>query len=117
LRAALSEARSLPAAGPTRIERVGDRLILTPLAGGRGFGEQSWSTAVLRYAASVLIAFVAGYSAHSALSREGAQPAAPTAVSRPDTLQVALADAHLRNPGRSDLAKCMIAVFDSGSRR
>lgn len=123
--AALSEARSLPSAGAIHVERLGDRLVLGPASVATFRPDRSWTRAALRYAASVLIAFAAGYSAHSSLvSRGGATPGgAPTATTEDrqtpaahgaKPLQLAFADAHIRNPGKSDLAKGMIAVFDAG---
>ena len=79
-------------------------------------------TSVLRYAASVLIAFTAGYAVHAGLMNEPiVQPpdagliVANVPVGREfvarDTFGAALAGAHLKDPGRSGLAKCMIAMF------
>ncbi len=87
------------------------------------------SGGLFRYAAIVLIAFTAGYALHAgAVSRQlsaiSHQSSAfttrySTVGNRQSTfdndgsyhtLRGALVSAHIRNPGRSDLAKCLIAV-------
>ena len=117
LRRTLQDARSLTPARHVFVHRVGDQLVLSekPVASKRT--EYIWWRAPLRYAAAILIAFVAGYAAHASLIHgaarvdSGGSPGDAAA-----TLQVALADIHARDPGRSDLAKGMIAVFDGGRR-
>ncbi len=133
-RRAVAMMRQLP--GPMRVSarREGDRLVIEdkPVAGSMGHRLRSAARAsggLFRYAAIVLIAFTAGYALHAgAVSRQ------PSAVShqssafntRPSTfgdrqsifdndgsyhtVRGALVSAHIRNPGRSDLAKCLIAV-------
>ena len=119
LRATVMDSRSLPAPSRIRVERIGERLIIAQ-AGARWRGpEHAWSGALLRYAASVLIAFVAGYAAHSALIR-GAERHVPSGqwpvtsderrmtsddASRSKPLQLALADAHLRNPATGQVPR------------
>jgi anti-sigma factor RsiW len=104
-----------------------------------GFGRSAtkpyvlrWS-ALLRYAAAIVIAFGAGYlyRAEQPLltATPGVGPAATVgsidvhgvrgapsnrellAHASPRSFEAALAGAHLQNPSRSDLAKCMIAMF------
>ena len=128
--ATLRTLRSLP--GPDRvsagIEGKAERITSCPVAEARRLFQWS-SAAVLRYAASVLIAFTAGYAVHAGLAtapahrpfdvtRVAVRPPAvgSTAggISGPVTFGAALAGTHLRNPGRSDLANCMIAMFQKG---
>ena len=88
---------------------------------------------VLRYAAAIAIAFVAGYVVRAGLapsiltpgvkpetfaetSQEFREPKLPgvretLAQARPRSFEAAFAGAHLRDPSRSDLAKCMVAMF------
>lgn len=74
---------------------------------------------VFRYAASILIAFTAGYALHAGLmltdvGRPVVHVAQPDDVSTEaasvGNLQQALVNAHVRKPARSDLAKCLIAM-------
>lgn len=87
-----------------------------------------------RYAAAILLAFTAGYAAHATLllkdavrptheivhapvpNPTGAAPQRPEArtPTRGTSFRTALIDAHRRNPARSDLANCLIAM--SGRR-
>lgn len=77
------------------------------------------SSGVFRYAASIMIAFVAGYAFHAGLLITDAmrtdvgvvQPVnvAPTGR-QAGSFQRALVDAHQRNRGSSGLAKCLIAM-------
>jgi hypothetical protein len=118
--------RQLP--GPERItiRREGNKLIIdekraaefsqrmSPPAFARA--THRWG-GVFRYAASILIAFTAGYALHAGLILSDARRSA--VVERPQgatpdvpggNLQQALVDAHVRKPARSDLAKCLIAM-------
>ena len=115
LRGAVQRIESLPAARGVSVRRVGDQLILTT-ADAPGAGTSTllrWSRGFMRYAASVLIAFAAGYAVH------GMKPATP-GINRPSTepaaytVQSALAFQFSRNPERSDLAKGLIAMYDAG---
>lgn len=106
---------SLPEPQPIRVRRVGGRLILSQSSRG---AMTAFSYGLLRYAASVLIAFTAGYALRAALTPPDAAPRdgvvqVVSAGSKRDTLQVAIAGAHLRNPARSDLAKCLSAMYDT----
>ncbi|MDO8630124.1 MAG: zf-HC2 domain-containing protein [Phycisphaerales bacterium] len=85
---------------------------------------------LLRYAAAIVIAFAAGYfyraERASLAVKPGVGPATVAYVSdepgvlgdrerfaqaSPHNFEAALAGAHLQDPSRSDLAKCMIAMF------
>ena len=115
MRETVCSLRSLPEPQPVRVRRVGDRLILSESSRGT---MTSFSYGLLRYAASVLFAFTAGYALRAALTPRVAAPRdgvvqVADAGSKRDTLQVAIAGAHLRNPARSDLAKCLSAMYDT----
>ena len=91
-----------------------------------------WSAA-LRYAAAIVIAFAAGYFYRAERVSLAVKPGVgPTMLTRssnergvpdvpgnreqfahasPRSFEAALAGAHLQDPSRSDLAKCMIAMF------
>ncbi len=106
----------LPEPQPVSVRRVGGRLIL----GEAAYGSAGFSNRLLRYAAGLLIAFTAGYGLHAALTPSHVAPRQAVvqvaqAGSKRDTLQVAIAGAHLRNPSRSDLAKALSAMY--GTRR
>lgn len=107
---------SLPEPQPVRVRRVGGRLILGESSRG---AMTSFSYGLLRYAAGLVIAFTAGYALRTALTPRGTLPSSggvmqvADAGSKRDTLQVAIAGAHLRNPARSDLAKCLSAMYDT----
>ncbi len=156
----VSTMRELP--GPERltIRREGDRLVIDK-APARVLRSPWWSRGgVLRYAASILIAFTAGYALHAGLlltgdtpsiqvaetdgqsgtkepgttetatiqvadtSREhgttepgivdtGAVDAGTSPAASPTNLQRALVNTHARNPSRSGLAKCLIAMANA----
>ena len=106
---------SLPDPQPVRVRRVGGRLILGESSRG---AMAAFSYGLLRYAAGLLIAFTAGYALRAALTPRDAAPRVGVvqvadAGSKRDTLQFAIAGAHLRNPARSDLAKCLSAMYDT----
>ena len=106
---------SLPEPQPVRVRRVGGRLILSESSHRT---MNSFSSGLLRYAAGLMIAFTAGYALRAALTPHGTPPSGGAvqvadAGPRRDTLQLAIAGAHLRNPGRSDLAKCLSAMYDT----
>ena len=142
---AVRSLQALPEPQPVSVRRIGDNLILgvhpdtlgvhpdtpLPLRGrgqgegvpGRTLSESSRGTAtwfshrLLRYAASVLIAFTAGYALRSTLAPRDDASGRPVALVANDgakrgSLEGAIAGAHLRNPTRSDLAKCLIAMYD-----
>jgi hypothetical protein len=131
---ALSAMRSLPAPSIVSVDVGG--------SDGVPFSRVAWTTkkrvtlrwsAALRYAATIVIAFAAGYfyraDQKSSATTPGVEPTMfshPSnervvpdlfgsrerfAQSPPRSFEAALAGAHLQNPSRSDLAKCMIAMF------
>lgn len=112
---AVRSLQSLPEPQPVRVRRVGDRLILGEPSRD---SMTSFSYGLLRYAAGLVIAFTAGYALRAALTTPDAAPRdgmvqVAAAGSKRDTLQLAIAGAHLRNPARSDLAKCLSAMYDT----
>ncbi len=112
--AAVRSLQALPDPQPVSVRRVGGRLILSESSHG-SLG--SFSRGMLRYAAGLLIAFTAGYALRAGLTpREagsgGTVVQVAEAGSGKDTLQGAIAGAHLRNPARSNLAKCLIAMYE-----
>ena len=129
-RRALSEFRSLPAAQRVLLGDIGSELIpsadfrfgKTSFAGRRrtslrGSAGRSFA-GILRYAASLLIAFTAGYAVHVGVTlsngpRTRVVPPVEVAVDgspRSQSLQTAFARVHLQQPTRSALAKAMIAM-------
>ena len=111
---AVRSLQALPEPRPVSVRRVGGRLILSE-SPPRTL--TLFSHGLLRYAASVLIAFTAGYALRAGLTPRDATSGTGVvqvadAGSKRDSLQVAIAGAHLRNPGRSDLAKCLMAMYD-----
>ena len=105
----------------TGVEHEVDRAASPIRSGPRGYSRWSFTSA-LRYAASVLIAFTAGYAVHAGFVNEptvrppdvehfALNVAAGHAPVEPNTFGAALAGEHLKDPGRSGLAKCMIAMF------
>lgn len=138
LRLAVDRMRTL--SGPRRvtINHGHNPKISGSAPGGMARGLRLLSKGVFRYAASVLIAFVAGYALHAGLMigaatseratlvqddaqtfghtsmTSSAHSATPTTLIRVDNrLKHALINAHERNPTRSDLAKCLMAVLAS----
>ncbi len=155
-RRAVATMRELPGPARVTVRREGDRLVIEDkppkyvsgkdsaarrgllgtvasiLVGSasRGRGLQPAARgALFRYAASVLIAFFAGYALHEVAISD--TPAAglsgkPSVQDRPPpaddpnstlpdydrrhTLRGALVSAHARRPARSDLAKCLVAM-------
>jgi anti-sigma factor RsiW len=107
--ATVSRLRALSAAEPAsaRVSKVGTAR------------EASWGSSVLRYAASIVIAFAAGYGANGLAHRHEQTAVTPPAT----TIQIngtqlasasfgaALAETYQRRPGRSDLSRCLSAMF------
>lgn len=119
LAGAVGRLQSLPAAPGMRVERLGDRLILTPskAMSASSMTSARWTRGLLSYAAGVALAFLAGYFVHGVAS-PGATAVAPprhvsTATSPGHDLQSAVAMQFSRNPGRSDLAKGLLAMYQS----
>ena len=120
--------RDLPGPQRVTIQRRGNRLVIQGLPESPPEVMRVRYRGVLRYAAGLLIAFTAGYATHlgmmmgedgsvtSSLSpvadHQGSEKMnfASAQVER-DTLQSSLVNVHFRRPGRSDLAKCMIAML------
>ena len=102
--------QSLPDPQPVSVRRVGGRLILSESSRGT---MAALSRGLLRYAAGLLIAFTAGYALRAGLTpNDNSVIQVADAGTKRNTLQVAIAGAHLRNPARSDLAKCLSAMYD-----
>lgn len=114
--------------GPQRItiEREDDRLVIreatssSPIASTSVKSFRPFRHSVMRYAASVLIAFTAGYGLHAGmmLTGSGDQSLMTDPIHKPTIVhsdnhdfQSALLNVHMKNPARSDLAKGMIAMF------
>ncbi len=120
--------RELPGPQHVTVRREGDRLVIdqrraTGFSLRGGWRELKPATrlgrGLLRYAASVLIAFAAGYMVHAGLMVTGAGRPGPIPVGQgtetglPESdggLQGALVDAHDRSPSSSNLAKCLMAM-------
>lgn len=126
-RGTLDILRSLPEPRRVRVERIGERLILHDpnAASGRRRVRRSarwWlPSGIVRYAASLLIAFTAGYALHVGLMMRDAVrlPTAPgtVAVSEGETVQRALVEAYQQSPRRTDLARYMAALTGPGRER
>jgi len=130
--AALTAMRALLAPPLATVGTASDDPIRFRSVSGRGTGLALRWFPVLRYAAAVLIAFTAGYFYRAEqppmatsgvnpimLTKAGDEPGASAvsgigvgnAHAPPRSFEAALAVVHLRNPSQSDLAKCMIAMF------
>ncbi|MGD2109315.1 MAG: zf-HC2 domain-containing protein [Phycisphaerae bacterium] len=131
-REALNAMRTLPGPQRVSVRREGDRLVidegdrpaLIPPADGRATHPPRWTrSSLFRYAASVLIAFTAGYLAHamakpplpdlgqSTLTEKGPELRPPPSHR---TVKGALVSAYTRSPARSDLANAFIAMAKPG---
>ena len=79
---------------------------LRPLGGGKT------ALRLFRYAASVLLAFAAGYGVHAGLMM-GGSGSGEHRVGQIETVTLtqALVSTHRQNPSRSDLANCLAAMF------
>jgi anti-sigma factor RsiW len=122
-REAVAAMRALPGPQRVSVRREGNRLVIQdddrtgPVPRGLHRGEglppvARWTRGVFRYAASVLIAFTAGYIAHAALVVQETPIPRNEIVKVPGskTLGGALVSAYTRNAARSDLAKALIAM-------
>ena len=109
--------RTLPST--TRVSSAIDRDVALPFASGavKTRYVRPW-VRVMRYAASVLLAFTAGYGAHGLGGADFSSPSTVVfqtgvgAAERP-TFGKALAGNFRRDRGRSDLARGLIAMFPS----
>lgn len=126
----LDELRSLPAPRQMSLRGIGTTLVPdVPLRLQTADSETRRASAfsvvprrsfgrVLRYAASLLIAFTAGYALHAGFTLSGnarsrAIPqtgVAGDSIARAQTLEAAFTRVHLQQPARSALAKAMIAM-------
>ncbi|GAF95163.1 unnamed protein product [marine sediment metagenome] len=111
--------RELPGPARATVRREGNRLVIDDRPPHALRMPWWFRRGAFRYAASILMAFAAGYAVHAGLmmteggrrvehivqTDEGIE--APTS---PNSLQRALVHTHVRNPARSDLAKCLIAM-------
>ncbi|MCO6435544.1 MAG: hypothetical protein J5J06_00475 [Phycisphaerae bacterium] len=114
--------RELPEPVGLEIRAEEDRVFIFRSSSAAAPGTRYGS--ILRYAAAILLAFLAGFAARSWLPgslSEAGNRSAPQLVrddqprAAPVSVETALVRAHQRNPGSSDLAKLLIAV--SPSRR
>jgi len=107
--------------GPARVtvRREGDRLVIDDRPPHALRMPWWFRRGAFRYAASILIAFAAGYAVHAGLMMtEAGRPVDRVVavgdgagdVTSTSSLQQALVHTHVRNPARSDLAKCLIAM-------
>jgi len=120
--------RGLPGPQRVTIQRRGNRLVIEGLPESQPGVMRVRYRGVLRYAAGLLIAFTAGYATHLGMMM-GEDGSASSSISHgadhqgsekmifasaqmePDTLQSSLVNVHIRRPGRSDLAKGLIAML------
>lgn len=124
-------------AGPqeVRVSREGERLIIegpetlsvvdaaqgTAKTKGPSYGRtKRRMSAFLRYAASLLIAFVGGYALHAGLmlstaGHPGQDNSGTSLVAQAETptFQAELLRAHQRNPAGSGLSKCMMVLLSA----
>lgn len=120
--AVLDRLRSLPAPDETIVSLRNAPPGTTRLRDGKLFMTPR-IVPLMRYAASILIAFAAGYGANGLLSRSGMAGVSKEARRTslvvdtprpiPESLQRKLAEVHARGPKRSDLAKCAIALLSA----
>ena len=120
--------RGLPGPQRVTIQRRGNRLVIEGLPESQPGVMRVRYRGVLRYAAGLLIAFTAGYATHLGMmmgdggsASSSISPGAKhqgseemsfaSARMERDTLQSSLVSVHIRRPGRSDLAKCLIAML------
>ena len=132
--AAISAMRSLPGP-PVEAAAVGrDRLASAAESAPWMNREPNFRLPpILRYAAVIALAFIAGYVVRASMTRAISTrdihpdslvesrsrvetPESPRitdrfALAHPQSFEAAFAGAHLRDPSRSDLAKCMVAMF------
>lgn len=118
LKNAVGRMQSLPEPGAVAIRRIGDGLFLTPSNGipARAPRWTQRSRTLLRYAAVILLAFIAGYSTSSfntVTPRVTPPPFVAVGGNPAGNLQTAVAMQFSRNPTRSDLAKGLLAMYES----
>ena len=101
----LQTLRSLPGPAHVTVARMGDRLVISPESGVPGARLHRLALTTLRYAATILIAFVAGYIWHTESDTPRVEAAA-----RGDAIQRRFVDIHAQKPQRSHFAKCLLAL-------
>ena len=111
--------QTLPTPMDVTVTRRGAQLIITEARTPTSNRRAWFSRGLLRYAASVLLAFIAGYALHAGVGSTpgGPQPETQARIhevsSSPKTrgtVRTALVDAYRRNPQASTLAHCMAAL-------
>jgi anti-sigma factor RsiW len=105
LKRSLQTLHSLPGPDHVSVERLGDRLVISPVCGAPRARLHRFGLATLRYAATILIAFVAGYSWHTEPAAPQVNPEAPS-----EAIEQRFVDIHAQKPERSHFAKCLLAV-------
>lgn len=120
LRRGVDATRTLAGPRRVRVQRDGDRLVIHPEdtpAQSVSHGpkrEAIQGRGLLRFAASILIAFTAGYAAHAGLmlADDARQESPVTKIENvaPPSVRGSLVSAHTRNPSRSGLAKCLATI-------
>jgi len=105
LKRSLEMFRALPGPTPVKVERLGDRLVISPESRPPSARLHRLALVTLRYAAAILIAFVAGYSWHSESDTPGIESGA-----RSEAIGQRFVDIHAQDPQRSHFAKCLLAV-------
>jgi len=133
--AALQALKRMVGPQEVRVRREGERLIIegpetlsaldaaegAPRMGGASRRRpERRAGSFLRYAASLLIAFVGGYALHAGLmlstsDHPGTRSPEPLAVAQTEesTFQTQLLQAHRRNPAGSGLSKCMTVLLSA----
>ncbi len=120
LKRTVDATRTLAGPRKVRVQHDGERLIIQPidadaLAVSHGPKRTALrSGGLLRFAASILIAFTAGYALHAGLMMaDDARPhqlITQRADTTPASVRGSLVTAHTRNPSRSSLAKCLATI-------
>jgi anti-sigma factor RsiW len=119
LTGAAEKLRALATPARVSVRREGDRLVIEerpPTAVPRAAGPLRAASA-FRYAASVLIAFLAGYLLHAGLmfrdaGKERPDPTQMVGASNAPSLRDALVAAHQQSPNASDFAKLIMAMSE-----
>lgn len=125
-RRAIDAMRVLSAPQPVSIHREGGRLVIqmpessdmTPAVAAAGSRRAAgMGTGLLRYAATVLFAFTAGYVVHAGvMMADDARPGqlvTHVGESTPRNLRGSLVSAHARNPSYSGLGKLLAVITRS----
>lgn len=116
----LDAARTLAGPRKVSVQRDGSRLVIQPAESDAltlSHGPEHTvvrNGGLLRFAASILFAFTAGYAVHAGLMMAGnatpEQRIARIENVAPPSVRRSLVLAHVRNPSRSSLAKCLAAI-------